>query len=349
MFKNCTNLKYVNLSNFQTYNYKGIFTGANNIILNINKDFDNTSISKDISELINNNLKEIIVVECQIGEGSKCKGCIEGWESEYCGDCNEGYYLPYNKKRMECIKCQDKCLECFGLVIKSYCRKCEEGYELTNGKCKKECTTGENEKCKTCDLINTDLCGSCNEGYYLPEEDKTKCKKCSMDCCKECPNDKCIICSGDDVNYPELTLEEALKKVMDENLTPESFSKKIYYSNFYPSVPGIKVISPSGNYYVNGKKHFVFHTYKRKMIELNGLYHILSNYNDLVVCNDNENKNCNEILGSEYNNEYFQSVRQGYDFTCIDHIYQKNDKKYKYNDKTLNFDEVAADELTAKT
>ena len=125
-----------------------------------------------------------------------------------------------------------------------------------------------------------------------------------MDCCKECPNDKCIICSGDDVNYPELTLEEALKKVMEENLTPESFSKKIYYSNFYPSVPGIKVILPNGNYYhVNGKKHFVFHTYKRKMIELNGLYHILSNYNDLVVCNDNENKNCNEILGSEYNNE----------------------------------------------
>ena len=250
---------------------------------------------------------------------------------------------------MECIKCQDNCMECFGSVINSNCSLCKEGYELTNGICNKnECTTGENEKCKTCDLINTDLCGSCNEGYYLPEEDKTKCKKCSMDCCKECPNDKCIICSDNDVNYPELPLEEALEKVKEESGTPPSFSYKIYYSNFYPS-ERIKVISPSGTYYVNGKKHLVFHTYKRKMIELNGLYHIGGNYNYLVVCNDIiNNKTCNEMSGSEYNNEYFQSVRQGYDFTCIDHIYQKDDKKYKYNNKTLNFDEVAADELTCK-
>jgi hypothetical protein len=229
--------------------------------------------------------------------------------------------------------------------------KFDENYELMtcDNNNKNECIIGEDEKCKTCDLNQIELCGTCNNGYYLPEEDKTKCKKCSMDCCKECPNDKCILCSGEDVKYPELTLEDALKKVMEEDVTPESYSKNIYYSNFYPSI-SIRVKSRYGSYTytVNGKKHFVFHTYKRKMIELNGLYHILSNYDTLNVCIDIENRICNTISGSEYNNEYFQSVRQGYDFTCIDHIYQKNDKKYKYNDKTLNFDEVAADELTCK-
>jgi hypothetical protein len=157
-----------------------------------------------------------------------------------------------------------------------------------------------------------------------------------MDCCKECPNDKCILCSGEDVKYPELTLEDALKKVMEEDVTPESYSKNIYYSNFYPSI-SIRVKSRYGSYTytVNGKKHFVFHTYKRKMIELIGLYHISDGYNNLVIY---LNESGNEVLGSEYNNEYFQAIRQGYDFTCIDHIYQKNGKKYKYNNQTLKFD-----------
>ena len=33
-----------------------------------------------------------------------------------------------------------------------------------------------------------------------------------------------------------------------------------------------------------------------------------------------------------YNNEYLQAVMQGYEFTLIDHIYEKNNKNYKYND-----------------
>ena len=39
-------------------------------------------------------------------------------------------------------------------------------------------------------------------------------------------------------------------------------------------------------------------------------------------------------------NEYLQSVLQGYKFTFMDHIYEKDKKYYKYNDSENKFDEV---------
>ena len=84
MFKNCINLIYVDLSKFQTSNYKGLFEGAYNIIININiNDFNNTSTIKNLSDIINI-LKET-KVECEIGEGQKCKYCMGGMDSHYCG------------------------------------------------------------------------------------------------------------------------------------------------------------------------------------------------------------------------------------------------------------------------
>ena len=127
MFKNCAQLNYVDLSNFQTNNYQGIFVGAININQNININVDINNITQNIIQIINI-LKET-KVECEKGEGSKCKSCLEGSVDRYCGECNEGYYLPYNKKRTECIKCEDNCLECIGLITISYCVRCEEGYE----------------------------------------------------------------------------------------------------------------------------------------------------------------------------------------------------------------------------
>ena len=38
------------------------------------------------------------------------------------------------------------------------------------------------------------------------------------------------------------------------------------------------------------------------------------------------------------NNEYLQSVIQKYKFTYQDHIYEKNNKIYQYNNQTLKFD-----------
>ena len=329
MFKNCAQLDYVDLSNFQTNNFRGIFDGALNILINFNINIDLDSLI-NLGEIINAlNEKK---ADCEIGEGKKCKACMEGLYSQYCKDCNEGYYFPYEKRRTECIKCEENCLECIGLAIFSICKKCENGYKLVNGKCQKEENQEEEEE-----PLNHKPEIECNEGYYLPKDEK-ECKKCSMECCKECPNDKCILCYGEEVNYPELSLDEALKKVQDDESAPESYSSKIYYSNYYPSIKGMKVKIPDGRIYsINGKRHYVFHTYKRKMIELEGLYHISPYYTNLLIYFENYQ---NSIQGEEYNNEYFQCVRQGYDFTCIDHIYQKNGKKYKYNKETLSFDEI---------
>ena len=42
-------------------------------------------------------------------------------------------------------------------------------------------------------------------------------------------------------------------------------------------------------------------------------------------------------------NEYIQAYIQGYEFTIIEHVYEKNNKNYKYNNKTLEFDEIILD------
>ena len=39
-------------------------------------------------------------------------------------------------------------------------------------------------------------------------------------------------------------------------------------------------------------------------------------------------------------NEYLQSVMQGYKFTFMDHIYEKDKKYYKYNERANKFDQV---------
>ncbi len=43
-------------------------------------------------------------------------------------------------------------------------------------------------------------------------------------------------------------------------------------------------------------------------------------------------------IDETYNNEYLQTVIQGYKFTFMDHIYAKGKKFYKYNDITLKFE-----------
>ena len=161
MFKNCAQLDYVDLSNFQTNNFRGIFDGALNILINFNINIDLDSLI-NLGEIINAlNEKK---ADCEIGEGKKCKACMEGLYSQYCKDCNEGYYFPYKKRRTECIKCEENCLECIGLVIFSICKKCQNGYKLVNGKCQKEENLEEEEP------LNPEI--ECNEGYYLPKDEK---------------------------------------------------------------------------------------------------------------------------------------------------------------------------------
>ena len=130
------------------------------------------------------------------------------------------------------------------------------------------------------------------------------CSKNSFDCYKT-----------EEINYPELTDEEAFHKVFKEMGLGSTFIKGVYYQH-YSAIP-------KGDY--RNQIHFVWNKYKRKMIPIKGLYYI------------------DEVIAKRYNNEYLQAVIQGYEFTIIDHIYEKNDKNYKYNFITLKFDEINLD------
>ena len=55
-----------------------------------------------------------------------------------------------------------------------------------------------------------------------------------------------------------------------------------------------------------------------------------------------------EVIGHIYNhknNEYLQSAVQGYKFTFMDHLYEKNKIYYKYNYTTATFYEIKFDSI----
>jgi hypothetical protein len=174
-----------------------------------------------------------------------------------------------------------------------------------NIKCKKsyECSIGDNENCKTCDSEEKKNCDSCNDGYYLSKDDKTKCIKS-------------IIKDDDVINYPELSEKEAFDKIYKEMGLRDTFVENIYCQQHNPK-------KPKGDY--SNQVHFVWNKYKRKMIPIKGVYYI------------------DDDIAKIHNNEYLQAVIQGYEFTFMDHIYEKNKKFYKYNDIKLNFDEINFD------
>ena len=159
------------------------------------------------------------------------------------------------------------------------------------------------------------LCGSCNEGYYLPSTgDKTKCKQCSVTKCKVCPDDYCSLCLGendnnDEINYPYLTEEMALKTVMDSFNVYNFKDNKIFCTIYEkPDNPKLQLAT---------YKYYIWNRYKRVMIELEG-----------EICEKQDNKNANKNTISYPENEYIRAVNEGYEFTFLDHIYTKNNKAY---------------------
>ena len=188
MFKNCIKLNFADLSNFNTFNYQGIFSGCINIKIYNDQTIESSISNKPINEIINS-IKDSLSLNCKIGENEKCKTCQQGLISSlYCEKCNEGYYIPYQKKRKECLKCNDNCLNCFGSVTFQYCYKCKEEFYSNDGICLKKCEIGNNTNCNSCNSTLQHLCETCNEGYFLPSDNKTECKKCDIE--------NCIICSG---------------------------------------------------------------------------------------------------------------------------------------------------------
>lgn len=133
----------------------------------------------------------------------------------------------------------------------------------------------------------------------------------------KCSKDNCFECYADEeINYPELSEKDAFDKIYKELGLRDTFVEKIYCQQHNPKMPKF-------NYSM--QVHYTWNKYKRKMVPIKGVYYIDSD------------------VAKKYNNEYLQAVIQGYDFTIIDHIYEKNNKNYKYNDITLKFDEVKLD------
>ena len=132
-----------------------------------------------------------------------------------------------------------------------------------------------------------------------------------------CSKENCFDCyKTEEIKYPELSDKEAFDKVYKEMGLRKTFVQGVYCQQHNPKMP-------KDDY--RNQIHFVWNKYKRKMIPIKGVYYI------------------DEDIAGRYNNEYLQAVIQGYEFTIIDHIYEKNNKNYKYNDITLGFDEIKLD------
>ncbi len=130
----------------------------------------------------------------------------------------------------------------------------------------------------------------------------------------KCLTSNCFDCdTNHEINYPELSDKEAFDKVYEKIDIGHTFLKDIYYNPKMTKADNNNLIYSAWN------------KYKRKLVHFK-----LENYIDKYNVNEN-------------NNEYLQAFLQGYEFTIIEHIYEKNNKNYKYNNITLNFDEIKLD------
>ena len=136
-------------------------------------------------------------------------------------------------------------------------------------------------------------------------------------------NIKCLR-KGDDINYPELSDKEVFEKVFKEMGLRDTFVKDIYCQKYDPEKM-IREQMPRTCY--TNQVHFVWNNYKRKMIPLEGIYFITDNNAKI------------------YNNEYLQSAIQGYKFTFMEHIYEKDKKYYKYSFGGNGFYEIKLDSI----
>ena len=171
MFKDFISLNYVKLSNFYSFNYQGNFSGYINLIIYNNIDiFQNTNnilINISLNEIINS-IIEVFNLAYEIGEYSKCKTCHQGllYSHIYCESCNEGNYIPNQKKRKECLKCQDHCKACIGTISMNICYRCEEGFYQKEGVCIKKWNISNDTQCTSCNPSQQHLCETCKDGYF---------------------------------------------------------------------------------------------------------------------------------------------------------------------------------------
>ena len=130
----------------------------------------------------------------------------------------------------------------------------------------------------------------------------------------KCLTDNCLDCYiNHEINYPELSEKEAFHKVFKEMNIYHTYVEGIYYNR--------EMTKRNNGSWV----YSAWNKYKRKMIDFKEIKYFFDKYTPNI------------------NSEYIQAFLQGYDFTIIDHIYEKNNKNYKYNNRTLKFDEIKLD------
>ncbi|EWS75403.1 transmembrane protein, putative (macronuclear) [Tetrahymena thermophila SB210] len=105
-----------------------------------------------------------------------CKNCI----GKFCiaGQCKQGYYYNNNILNVQCLNCDQSCLECNG-AGNSKCTSCRDNFQFLNGQC---------ISCKI------------NNGEFYDSSDK-KCHPCSLNCltcsdqntCTQCVNNFVLI------------------------------------------------------------------------------------------------------------------------------------------------------------
>ena len=142
-----------------------------------------------------------------------------------------------------------------------------------------------------------------------------QCETCDSDDNKKCgscnegyylSDDDKKICKKTSIDdEPGLSDKEAFDKIYKEMDLQDTYVKNVYCKEKN-----------------SNRIFFVWNKYKRKMILIKGV-------NDI-----------DDVIDKTYNNEYLQAVIQGYEFTFMDHIYEKNKKYYIYNDKELIFNEI---------
>ncbi|EAR91974.2 transmembrane protein, putative (macronuclear) [Tetrahymena thermophila SB210] len=176
--------------------------------------------------------KRLLASKCTEG----CKNCI----GKFCvaGQCKQGYYYNNNILNIQCLNCDQSCLECNG-AGNSKCTSCRDNFQLQNGQCisckinNGEFYDSSKKKCQPCSpnclaCSDQNTCTQCANNFQLTGkicsqacdkidqfQDKTsQCKQCHPSC-QTCVN-AATICTSCHTNFYLNTLSQTCQSQCDQ-------------------------------------------------------------------------------------------------------------------------------------